>query len=38
MNMPSFGNAMNTIYDLLYGFPDATEEEYKHGVLRPYFR
>lgn len=34
MNMPAFGNVMNTLYDLLYGKPkgDLTD-----GALRPYF-
>lgn len=38
MNFPAIGNAMNTIYNLLYGIPDDDPEELKHGALRPYFK
>jgi len=38
MNFPAFGNAMNTIYDIIYGVPDTDKNNLKHGVLRPYFR
>lgn len=38
LNFPAIGNAMNTIYDLIYGIPDAETEDITHGVLRPYFR
>ena len=38
MNLTAFGDVMNTLYDLLYGKPNATSEELQYGALRPYFQ
>ena len=38
MNLTAFGDVMNTLYDLLYGKPNATPAELATGVLRPYFQ
>lgn len=36
MSFPALGNAMNALYNLLYGEPD--EGDLTHGALRPYFK
>lgn len=38
INFPSFGNAMNTIYNLIYGVPTENTQDLKNGILRPYFK
>lgn len=38
INFPSFGNAMNTIYNLIYGTPTENTQDLKNGALRPYFK
>ena len=38
INFPSFGNAMNIIYNLIYGTPSEDVQNLKNGVLRPYFK
>lgn len=37
MSFPALGNAMNALYDLLYGRPEA-EADLSTGALRPYFK
>ena len=39
INFPAFGNAMDTIYNLIYGIPDTSgEQDLKNGILRTYFK
>lgn len=37
MSFPALGNAMNALYNLLYGKPDP-EDDLTHGAMRPYFK
>ena len=37
MSFPALGNAMNALYNLLYGKPDP-EDDITHGAMRPYFK
>ena len=37
MSFPALGNAMNALYNLLYGKPDP-EDDITQGALRPYFK
>lgn len=39
MSFPALGNAMNALYNLLYGKPEVkSEEELAKGAIRPYFK
>lgn len=37
MSFPALGNAMNALYNLLYGKPDPLDD-LEHGAMRPYFK
>ena len=37
MSFPALGNAMNALYNLLYGKPDPSDD-LTHGAMRPYFK
>ena len=37
MSFPALGNAMNGIYNLIYGKPDPLDD-LEHGAMRPYFK
>ena len=37
MSFPALGNAMNAIYNLIYGKPDPLDD-LEHGAMRPYFK
>ena len=37
MSFPALGNAMNALYNLIYGQPDPNDD-LTHGAMRPYFK
>lgn len=37
MSFPALGNAMNAVYNLIYGKPDPLDD-LEHGAMRPYFK
>ena len=37
MSFPALGNAMNALYNLIYGKPDPNDD-IQHGAMRPYFK
>jgi len=38
MNFPTIGNTMKTLYDLIYGSPEGSNEDLEKGILRPFFK